>query len=537
MKSAIGVKVLLLAGFVLCLLQVWLPQYYLTGDGPCHLYNAQIIYELWSHCKHAGLYHTFYDLVYQPDPNWLSTIVIALLMFVVNGVVAEKLFLSLYIILYISGFLLLLKKVSDNKLSYWSLSVFLLVFPLTLAKGFYNFSLSIAFYYWVVFSWLQWLEKRSLRNTVVFLFFITLNYFTHLLAFGIAAITCSALLGSYAIATEDVQRRTSYFLKNAASLALFFLPFLVLMAVFTQRAGGLQLHLQHHFYRLVELVQCKFLINVTQAEVYPALTAGIILALLFCWSQVKFRNFRKLHKCDGFLISLLLVVFIYLFFPESFLGHLILMNMRAQLFVLALVIYCIAYLMPLYSKVSNTAGVVLFSCFFVLTIFRLNVQLRASAGVADYMSIRNHIKPYRVVLPLNFSPRGKDEHGNIIADHNFLFQHVGQYLGTYKPLIILDNYEANMGYFPLRWKEPKNPYYHLSTGEGIAAGIEGVPPSADIEKYKSESNVTIDYIIMWGFDSSFIHAEQFTPLFNQIVSGYHLAFTSVSGRTLLFEKN
>jgi hypothetical protein len=307
--------------------------------------------------------------------------------------------------------------------------------------------------------------------------------------------------------------------------------------VFTQRAGGLQLHLRHHFYRLVELVQCKFLVNVTQMEVYPALVAGIILAVLFCWSQVKFKNFRKVHKYDGFLVSLLFVAFIYLFFPESFLGHLILMNMRAQLFVLVLVICCITYLIPFYSKVRSAAGVVLFGCFVVLTILRVDVQLRASAGVADYMSIRDHVKPYSVVLPLNFSPCGIDEHGNTIADHNFLFQHVGQYLGTSKPLIILDNYEANMGYFPLRWKENKNPYYHLSTGEGIAAGIEGVPPSADIEKYKRKSGVTVDYIVMWGFDSSFISAANFAPLYHQIVNGYHLAFSSVSGRTLLFEKN
>src|SRR4051812_22824246 len=134
------VPLLLFAGLALCLLQIWLPGYYLAGDGPCHIYNAQIVHDMWCG-RDTTLYNRFYTLAYNPDPNWLSTFMMALLLYIAKGAVAEKIFLSIYLILYISGFHLLIRKISASG-SYWLLAIFILVFPLTLAKGFYNFSFS-----------------------------------------------------------------------------------------------------------------------------------------------------------------------------------------------------------------------------------------------------------------------------------------------------------------------------------------------------------------------------------------------------------
>ncbi len=523
---------LLLAGFSLCLFQIWLPAYYLTGDGPCHVYNAQIVYDLWAN-KNVSFYAPYFTLVYQPNPNWLSTLVISLLMFCVNGIIAEKIFLSVYVFTFISGFYLLLKKISTGD-SYWLLMMLIFVFPLTLSKGFYNFSFSIAFYFWVVWSWLRFLEKRSIANTCLFLLFTTLIFFTHLLAFGIAAFTCTALVASFAIAAQGVTKRkfTSYFLSNVTLLAFFLTPFILLMSWFTQKKGGLQIQLRHHFYRLIELVQGKFLINVTHGEDYFALTAGLVLIFLFCFSMIKFKKYRTVNKYDGILVSLLFVTFVYLFFPESFLGTLILISMRAQLFVLILMACCIAYIVP-DGKFKNVSGIILFGCFIGLSIIRINCQLSASYGVVDYVSAIKFIKPYSVVLPLDFSPNGKDEQGLMIADRNFLFSHASQYMGLNKPLIFLDNYEANMGYFPLRWNEKTNPYYHLNKGNGI----EGQPPCADIAGYKQISGVTIDYILMWCYDTSWLKNNDFAKFYAEINNGYHKVYSSTTERTLLFEKN
>lgn len=538
MRQESRIMLLLIVGLALCMLQLWLPAYYLTGDGPCHVYNSQVVHDIWAMCKHAGLLKSFYTLQYQPNPNWLSTIIIALLMYVVNGVVAEKIFLTIYVLLYVTGAVLLLKKMS-GKYTYWMLAIFLLVFPLTLSKGFYNFSFSIACYIWMVWSWLRLLEKKSVINASLFLLFTALIFFTHLLAFGMGAFTCAALLVSYTVAVEGgslSHKLKGYFLKNGLLLFVFLLPFLILLRWFTEKEGGMQLTLQHHFYRVIELVQCKFMVNVTHREDVPALIAGIVLVALFGYSFMKFKRFPPVNKFDGLIIALLFAAFLYLFFPESFLGRLILISMRMQPMILLLMVCCIAYVLP-EGRVKNVAGLILFTCFGWLSMARISCQVTAGRAAKDIFSAADHIKPYSVVLPLSFSRNGKDEHGDVIADRNFLFVHAADYLGVSKPLIMLDNYEANMGYFPLTWNEEKNPYHHLSRENSDSLGIEGEPPSADIVAYQQDSGVTIDYILLWCYDSSFLNKSKFRPLYDQIQAEYHITYTSPSKRTVLFEKN
>ena len=522
----------LFIGFALCILQVWWPGYYLTGDGPCHVYNAQILHDLWSN-KNVTFYEHYYQLVYKPNPNWLSTIIIALLLFVVNGVIAEKIFLTIYLLLFVSGFYLLLTRISNYR-SYWVLVLFLFVFPQVLAKGFYNFSFSIAFFFWVVWSWLRLMEKTSVANVVLFFLFTALIFFTHLLSFGFGVFTCAALVVSYAVAGSpaNMNLASRYCLKYLALLSLLLSPFLILMEWFTRKEGGLQMGLRHHFYRLIELVQLKYLMNVTLRENIIVLFAGVSLLLLFFISFIKLKDKLQVNKYDGFLLSLLFALFIYLFFPEHFLGRLILISMRAQLFVAILITCCIAYRLT-NTKIKNAGALVIFSCFLCLTILRVRCMLRASEGAQDYLSAEQNIKPFSVVLPLDFSPCGKDEHGNIIADGNFLYSHASQYLGTYKPLIILDNYEANMGYFPISWNSDVNPYKHLSADEGI----EDQPPFATIEEYKKNTGVTIDYILMWCYNPSFLANEHFKTFYSEINRQYHIVYTSPTGNTILYALN
>src|ERR1700757_1345092 len=102
---------LLAAGFAICLLYIWAPGYFLTGDGPCHVYNARVVHDFWTN-RDVAFYSRFYKLVYEPNPNWLATFLMAALMFLVNGIVAEKIFLTAYILLYAAGFYLLIRKLS-----------------------------------------------------------------------------------------------------------------------------------------------------------------------------------------------------------------------------------------------------------------------------------------------------------------------------------------------------------------------------------------------------------------------------------------
>ena len=523
---------LLFAGLILCLLQVWLPAYFLTGDGPSHLYNAQVLHDLWCH-KNTAFYSDFYKVVYRPDPNWLTTFVLAALLFAAKGVVAEKIFITAYILLFTGGFYALLKRISTNP--YWPLVLLLFVFPHTLFKGFYNSSFSIAFYFWMVWGWLRFLDRKNIVNAALFFAFTALIFFTHLLAFLFGAFTCAALILSYTIAATDMKGRFAiFFLKYAGWLLLFLAPFMALAAGFTQKEGGIRLQLHHHFYRLVELVQFKYFVDITHKEDLFAEICGILLLLLSLVSFLFLVKSRKVNKYDGFVLSLVMVLFVYLFFPEAFMGRLILISMRVQPFVFILLVCCIAYRFPTrLEKVRDAGSFILFGCFICLGAVRLQCQLKAGNAAMDYLSVSKYIKPNTTVLPLDFSPGGADAAGHDIADANWLFVHTAQYLGTEKPLIVLDNYEANMGYFPVNWVERTNPYSHL----GKAEGMEGTPPYADIEGYKKATGVNVDYIIMWCYDPIYLQNGHFSKLYAEIQAGYHIVSVSPSKKAVLYALN
>ena len=524
--------VLLIMGVALCLSQIWWPHYYLTGDGPCHLYNANVLHNIWNN-NDVAFYSKFYQVIYDPNPNWLSHILLGLPLYFTNGVIAEKLFLSVYAGLLIGGFFLLMKKVSGSS-SYWITLIFLFVFHHTLAKGFYNFSLSTAFYFWMLWSWLRFIDKRNTINTLVFFLFTGLIFFTQLLPFVFGVITCLSLAVSYALAKErgDSVLPVNNFLKSTITLGILVAPFAVLMFRFTNKEGGMNIELHHHFYRLIELVQFKYAINATNKEAFFCAIAGItIISLLIVSIAVRLKGKFSFHKYDGFLISLFIIMGVYLFFPEDFMKRVILMSMRAQLYVLALAVLYISC--TLSQQIKNAGGVILFVCFAGLTIIRIKNMAVASEAAEDYNSVAHYIPAHAVVLPLDFAPGGKDKNGKVISDFNYLFVHALHYSAVEKSWIMLDNYEANAGYFPLLWTYKTNPYTHLSRNEGI----EAHPPSADITAYTNYSGVSVDYVVLWGYDSSYLNKGQYKELDNQIKTAYHLVYTSPTNHTLLYEKN
>ena len=188
------------AGFILCLLQIWLPTYYLSGDGPSHLYNANILHDFWVG-KNVDFYSRFYELNQEPNPNWISHIVLAMLMFLFKGVVAEKVLLSGYVLLFLSGGYVLFKRLSNNS-HYWPLIIFLFVFNRFLVAGFYNFVISIAFFFWFLEVWLSVLEERKKGRIMLFFLLTLLTFFSHPLAFVFACFTCFALIISYTLADQ-----------------------------------------------------------------------------------------------------------------------------------------------------------------------------------------------------------------------------------------------------------------------------------------------------------------------------------------------
>jgi hypothetical protein len=532
-KENIPLYLLMAIGYALCFAQVWLPHYFLTGDGPGHVYNSGIIYDLWRG-KDTDFYYKYYNLVYHPNPNWLSTFLVSFFLFFAKNLVAEKLMLSIYILVYTTGFFKLIQKLSGTR-SYWQLLAFVFVFTHTFSYGFFNFSFGIAFFSWLVWAWMNCLEKISAKNIFRFFTLLLLCYFSHLLPFVIGVFTCAALVLTYALSKAREEKPLAYFVKYAVILIGLLVPVLVLMASFVQQQSALNLHLNHFLdiARVKHFIQFIYLINVTHKEAPFAMITGVGLLMLFLVAVImRIKGGIRLNKLDGMFLSMLLCCFIYFFISEFAFGIRMLLPLRMQQFAFILIACCISYMAGI-PKIRKTAGVLFFACFICLSFFRIPCYVKASKVVEGFVAVERYIKPYSVVLPLNFCPNGLFVNGQYTTDRSKAFRHVSQYLGLSKPMIVLDNFEATYGYFPIIWKKAIDPYQKLGTYEGI----EGTPPTADIEQYEQASGVTINNIVLWGYDTTFLQNAHFKEFYGKITAGYHKVDIATDGHTILFEKN
>lgn len=520
-----GVILVWLLLLLLCLVQVWIPHAYLTCDGPCHLYNARIVHELWQGSTASNVYQPYYHLQNNIDPNSATTFLMAALLHLFSGITTEKVYISIYILLYSSGFTLLLRSLGARGL--WLLTPFIFIFTYAFTKGFYNFSFGTACFAWMVYSWLRYQSKPGIRSLLLFFICSTVTYFSHLLPFTFGAIVCASLLVSHAWAAVGHRLRT--LLISGSMLCLALLPCIALSLLFTSREGGLQLQLAPHPYRIIELVEFKYIINAVEAERPFALLVGCALAALGTVALLTRIRQKSFHPHDGLFIAFAISCFVYVFFPEEFMGRLLIISIRAQLYVMMLVAMLVAYL-PIPRRIVNIGASVIIICFIVLSSLRLSCSLAANKALDVIINAGNYIKPGSSLLSFTYSTNGKDQNLNIIARRQALFHHAAQYLGADKPLLLLNNYEANLGYFPISWADGFNPYQIMNKGQGI----DGLPPEAHINRYFEQTGRNIDYILFWcpsSQDSSYL------DILNQMKPNYKLIHKDNYDRLFLYSRS
>src|SRR4029077_8412137 len=86
-----------IALLILYLVPIWCFHYFPSADGPAHIENAHIIRELGGSA--ATVFREYYTWNPLPQPNWSGHLVMAALMTFTSPLIAEKILLSLYILL------------------------------------------------------------------------------------------------------------------------------------------------------------------------------------------------------------------------------------------------------------------------------------------------------------------------------------------------------------------------------------------------------------------------------------------------------
>ena len=205
---------------VVYLLPIWLFPYFPTQDGVSHVYNSQILTE-YNNSEYQ--FRDYYEINWYPFPNWLSHFSLAVLMFVFPSLIAEKIFLSLYVILFPLAIHYFLNAVQRGRYPLVILS-FTFIYNYLFLMGFYNFAVSVPLFFLALGYW--WKHKDEMNRTRIILLnlLIVITYFSHLISYAFILFSV-ALLALFHFRRDFKQILiTGCYLLPASVLILVYLP-------------------------------------------------------------------------------------------------------------------------------------------------------------------------------------------------------------------------------------------------------------------------------------------------------------------------
>jgi hypothetical protein len=429
LRPGVWLRRLFFALALLYVLPFWTVHHLPTVDGPCHTYNAWILRQHGNVEKYP-LFQQYYEINWRPYPNWLSHATMALLMFVVPPLIAEKLLVSAYVLLFLGGAWYLVGAVRPQE-RWLAFLAFPFAYHQLFQFGFYNFSLSLALFLIVIGFWWRHRARPDLAFAVKINLLLWLCYFSHILSFVLAL----AAIGVFWLTTlrRDSWRR--HLLHIPILLPQLVLPLWYLM----QGGGGLRAgwplrRLVRYFTQLQVLVT----FGEVQRWCAGALAALFLLLLLFTLRRKSLRR-PFFEETDAFLLVALLCLVVYFFSPGGLAGGGLLQQR------LSLCPYLV--LIPWFSlELARTPRRIAAAALAVIALLNLGFLIRwyglRGRDVEAYLSGLAAVRPNTRVLPLLFER---------VAPMNPL-NHAMCYAALDKVLIDWNNYEAKLPYFQTRFR-------------------------------------------------------------------------------------
>jgi hypothetical protein len=437
--------------------------FFATIDGPAHIYNSNLLFQMLTGEK--SLLNSFYKINPEAVPNWTGHFIMAFFRSLFSGQVAEKIFQLIYFAGLPLVFRRLLNKTSANHLLSYFIFPFTHNFPFY--SGFYNFSIAIVLMFLSISFWVEQQNRFSFKTWGILFFLITLVYFCHLLIFGILCLIIGMLIVASLITSLISQNESS--VKNKLLEAAKKTLLLLL-------SSSLSLYLCFSYFTTRPLsetntfiegnILLQYLMNIRSLTVFmvgeeqkiTVILFYLVLLLTLIAIGLNLNRLRKSKTAEHspkrtngsllfslgniWLIIALLMLFLYFAVPdETHYGSL--MSVRINLlFYLFFILWLCSQRFPKW--VSIFSFFIIMMCHIMLLHKRNQYISEASKVAAECFNIERLIDPYSIVLPFDYS-------------ENWLRGHFSNYPGINKPMIILENYECEVGYFPIIWDEDNLP--------------------------------------------------------------------------------
>jgi hypothetical protein len=462
---------------LLNLLPVLSFKYFPTVDGPAHLYNSRIITELVTNPKTPlDQYFCFNNHI---SPNWTGHLILSFLLLFLPAFLAEKIVLLCWLIgLPLSiKYLFKILGITTNYIIY-------LIFPFTYSYlfyyGFYNFNIALVLYFIALSFVIRYDNNYSIKRAIILMLISTLICMSHLFVFAILLLTIFIFnLKNVVIFYKCDKQIKLDLIKHFLILLISILPGLILLVKFA--FAGIS-EVKSSVYLSVGdiLTSLKYIMPAKgiHYEGYSMATRIILYIFIFLFlyhtlSAIyhKIVNNRNILKHPIWIIFSLIILLLTFILPDSNASYGFISSRLMLVFFLFLIISLASQKLPI------SLQVLLFIVinFVNFSILAHNYKSVSNGGfmAKEIITASTLIEPYSTILPVNLSEK-------------HLYSHISNYLGSEKTVVILENYEATLDYFPLKWNYNKLP-------DCVEANLASPDDIPNIIPYKY--NQCINYIL------------------------------------------
>ncbi|MCX7986817.1 MAG: hypothetical protein N2662_07750 [Bacteroidales bacterium] len=511
--------------YVLLLLNVILPfatNFYPSMDGPAHLYNANNLLHLLKGNNFLAEFYTIHNFV---TPNWTTHFILLLFLTVFPAWLAEKILIIIYIVGMAFSFRYLIKTINPQNAAL-SILIFPFIHSFLFYLGFYNFCFSFILYFFSIGLWLrnQSKPKNGLFYVVMFILFV-FTYYSNIIIYGFLGITIGLFIIFYSLneylKNKELLKTFQSFSKEILRLLIISLPTLILAFAFLKSN---QFSPSNAGYTAKELIKWindarPFIVfDYIGEEIFTEQYFHILLILLvlsFIFKNIE-EGFNQTNLPFVFAIIFFLSVCLYFIIPDSSNA-----GMMSYRFSLILYMFGLTWIIArainaqINFKIINTIILITIAIHLV-TLQQLNRSLtKLDLNASAIKQTDKYIESNSIVLPINLS------------DH-WLEIHFSNYLGVEKPLIILENYEANLNWFPINWNNKKLPNVLLANQNSILNIQWPNNTSSPIKKQ-------IDYVMLYG-NTEKIYDTKWKELKELLDTNYKLKYKTNNGYVMLYEK-
>jgi hypothetical protein len=494
-------------------------KYFPTVDGPAHLYNSNLIVELLKDCKSPlSNYFVFNNII---NPNCFGHFLLSLFASFLPGFISEKIVLLIYLI----GLPLSLRHLFKT-LSIESKYLIYLIFPFTYSflfyYGFYNFNLGLIFFIFGISYWIKYQNNLNLQKVLVLAIFSTLICLSHLFVFGLFLIVTFLFNIQHLLLIKKYDKPVFVNSFKSMLLQLLALSFgLILMLKYMltkhpENSQSVYLSFMDIFISLKYIMPAKG-INYSELGILTKLLLYVFIAFIPYFSFFIFYNFiikgKFILKNKIWLFTAVITLLLIFILPD-YKGTIGFISSRLMLFFfIFLIIWLASQDVALWFRIS--VFLIVNYVNFSLVLHNYHSVSKGCELAEEIHDVSRFIEPNTTVLP-------------ILNSSNFIYGHISNYLGSDKPIIILENYEASLDHFPLKWNYKKIPKLMFGNIPGDNGCISWVS--------SNNKERIIDYVIIINDEHQKISNSCNEKINNSLSNGYELLYKRDDGVITIFKK-